>query len=237
MRLLAAIILLLSAVVLAACSGENGDEAYREAAEQAVGDAVLTLDDLPGDWTPSALGGVYTDLALTGDCALLNSRGAGFPGEVASADSEPLSGPADQELVSTVSAFTSTETAQGAVRLANDLVLQCTDQVAEALKEAIRRAAAEMNLDQLLRDIDASVEPAAFTNLGDETAAYGLEADFSAMVVNFQVNGHIIVIRAGSLTGVLLYAVLGDLDAREEERVAAALATNLGEAEESLSNE
>src|SRR3990170_8946026 len=115
MRLIVPVLLLLLLVaVLTACGGKNGDEAYREAAEQAVGDAVLTLDDLPGDWTPSALGGVYTDLALTGDCALLNSRGAGFPGEVASADSEPLSGPADQELVSTVSAFTSTETAQGA---------------------------------------------------------------------------------------------------------------------------
>jgi hypothetical protein len=237
MRLLAAIFLLLPAVVLAACSGENGDEAYREAAEQAVPDAVLTVDDLPEGWTPSALGGVYTDLALTGDCALLNGRGAGFPGEIASADSEPLSGPADQELVSTVSAFTSTETAQEAVRLANDLVLQCTDQVAEALKEAIRRAAADQNLDQLLRDIDALVEPGAFANFGDETAAYRLRADFSAFVVSFQVNGHIIVIREGVLTGVLLFAVLGELNAEEEEGVAAALAAKLVEAEDSLSNE
>jgi len=234
MRLLTLSTLLVLLGAVAACSGDNGDDAYRQAAEQAVREAVLTLDDLPGGWTNSDVSGAYADLELSGNCSRLNGRGAGFPDEVASRDSDSFTGPSGQELASTVSAFTSPETAAAALQLADDLVHQCTDQLEEALKRAIRNAAADRNLDRLLDDIDAVVEAAGFTALGDETAAYRLKADFSALVFDYEVNGHIIVIRDGALTGVLLYAVLGDLDEEDELSVAAALAGKLRKAEESL---
>lgn len=228
---------LLLAGLLVACGADaRNEEAYREAARQAVRDAVITLEDLPDGWTNSETSGAYAELELTGDCAPLNGRGAGFPGEVASEDSISFTGPSRQELATTVSAFTSAEAAADAMRLADDLVTQCTDQLAEALEQAIRNAAEDRNVENLLGDIDALVEPADFSGLGDETIAYRLRADFSAAIFKYEVNGHIIAIRDGPLTGVLLYAVLGDLDQEDELSVAAALAENLSNANESLAN-
>jgi hypothetical protein len=235
-RLFGPILLALLITLIAACGeGTSADETYRQAAEQAVDGAVLTLSDLPEGWKPSEIGSAaLAGIELGGECSLLNGRGAGFPGAVASADSEPFSGPGDQELASTITAFTDIASAELAVRLADDLVVQCTDQVEEALKEAIRRAAAESNLAQLLGDIEASVEPGSFRELGNETRAYRLRADFSALLLSFEVNGHIVVIRQGPLTGVMLYAVLGALDEESENAIATALSGNLAEAEDTL---
>ncbi len=110
MRLLVFSRLMLPLALLVACGADARDEsAYRAAAQQAVRDAVLTVDDLGAGWTPSEIGPeALADLQLTGDCAPLNARGAGFPGEVASGDSEPMTGPSNEELVNTVSAFTDT---------------------------------------------------------------------------------------------------------------------------------
>jgi hypothetical protein len=237
MRIFGSIALPVLIAVTAACGGQSSarDDAYREAAEQAVRAAVLTLDDLPSDWAPSALGEeTYTNLVLTGDCAQLNGRGAGLPGEVATLDSEPFAGTLGQELISTISAFTDQDAAGTAVRLANDLVLHCTAKLEDALRQAIQVAAEDRNLDRLLGDIDATVEPASFPTFGDETLAYGLQANFSALFQRFEVNGHIIVIRQGALAGVLVYAALGDANAEEEEVVAAALAAKLAQAGQSL---
>ena len=237
MRVLAPTFVLLAAL-FSACGGESlDDEAYRDAAAEAVRNATLTLDDLPAGWTKSELGGqALAELELTGDCARLNGLGSGLPGQVATGDLDPLAGPLGQELVSSVSAFADPAAAEEAVRLAGDLVLQCTDQLEEALKQAIKQAAADRNLDQLIGNIDALVGPGGFRSFGDETAAYRLQANFSALFTDFEVNGHIIVIREGALTGVLIYAVLGNLDLEGEEEVAAILAGKLAKAEESLAD-
>jgi hypothetical protein len=238
MRSLALVVVSPLLVIVIACGGESsvGDDAYRDAAEQAARSAALTLEDLPDGWAPSSLGAeTYTNFELTGDCARLNGRGAGFPGEVATADSESFAGPLGQELINTVSAFTDPDAASAAVRSANDLVLQCTVQLEDALTKAIQVAAKDRNLDRLLGDIDATVEPASFPTRGDETLAYSLKADFSALLQRFQVNGHIVVIRDGPLTGVMAYAALGDLRSGEEEGVATALASKLATAEATLS--
>ena len=224
--------------VIAACGDDTPDDAaYREAAEQAVRDAVLTLDDLPDGWTPSEIGpAALADLQLTGDCALLNRRGAGFPGEVASGDSQPMTGPSGEEVVNTVSIFTDIPIAQAAVRQADGLVLQCTDQIGEALKRAIRLAAKDIGVDDLILDIDGSLGPGSFRKFGDETLAYLLKADITTPFAGYDVNGKILIIRDGPLIGVLIYAILGDLDAQDEQDLAGLLATKLQRAESSLSD-
>jgi len=234
MRGLTFVLLLLTLTALTACGGgSSAEDAYRQAAQRAVPDAVLTLDNLPEGWGKSEIGEqALAGLSLSGDCAPLNGRGRGFPGEVATADSDPFAGPHNQQLVSTVSAFADTEVAQAAVRRANDLVIQCRDQIQEALKQAIQSAAGD--LGRLIGNISASVEPAQFKQLSDETSAYNLKAEISTLLTSIVVNGHILVIRKGPLTGVLLYATLGDLDAGEEEGIASALATKLTHAEASL---
>jgi len=212
MRFVVATSLLFLAALMASCGGgSSADEAYREAAGRAAQSAVLTLN---------------------GDCEALNGRGRGFTGEVATADSEPFAGSHNQQLASTVSVFSDTEAAQAAVRRANDLVLQCRDQVQEALKQAIKSAAGD--LGRLIGNISASVEPAQYKPLVDETSAYSLKADISTLLTSIDVNGHIIIIRKGPLTGVLLYATLGDLDTGEEEGIATDLATKLTSADASL---
>ena len=223
-------------VLLAACGADARDEtAYRAAAQQAVRDAVLTIDDLGAGWTLSEIGPeALADLQLTGDCAPLNARGAGFPGEVASGDSEPMTGPKNQELVNTVSAFTDTPAAEDAVRQADALVRQCTDQLGEALKRAIDVAAKDLGVDDVIVDIDGRVEPGPFTELGDETLAYLLKANISTLFGGYDVNGKILIIRDGPLTGVLIYAILGDFDPGDEESLASLLAGKLAEAETSL---
>ncbi len=237
MRALTLTILLLILALLWACGDDaRSEDAYREAAERAVRDAVLTLDDLPNGWTPSEIGPeALGHLQFTGDCAPLNGRGAGLPGQIASQDSEPMTGPAGEELVNTVSAFTDTAVAKAALQQADGLVLQCTDQIAEALKRAIHIAADDLGVDDLITDIEASLEPGSFTKFGEETRAYLLHADISTFLAGgYDVNGKILIIRDGALTGVLLYAILGDLDEEDELSVAAALARNLAEAKESL---
>ena len=223
-------------VMLAACGADARDEtAYRDAAQQAVRDAALTIDDLGAGWTPSEIGPqALADLQLTGDCALLNARGAGFAGEVASGDAEPMTGPKNEELVNTVSAFIDTPTAEAAVRQADALVLQCTDQLGEALKRAIDVAAKDLGVDDVIVDIDGRVEPGSFTKMGDETLAYLLKANISTLFGGYDVNGKILLIRDGPLTGVLIYAILGDFDPGDEESIANILASKLAKAEESL---
>ena len=222
--------------IIAACGDDTPDEgAYREAATQAVRDAVLTLDDLPDGWTLSDIGPeALADLQLTGDCAPLNARGAGFPAEVASGDSEPMTGPSNEEMVNIVSAFTDTPAAEAAVRQADGLILQCTDQIGEALKRAIHVAAKDLGVDDVIIDIDGRVEPGPFTKFGDETVAYVLRGDISTLFGGYDVNGKILIIRDGPLTGVLIYAILGELDPQDERSLAGLLAVKLGRAEESL---
>ena len=233
MRLVAAISLVFFAALTACRGGSSAEDAYREAAGRAVPDAVLTLDNLPEGWAKSEVGAqALAGLSLTGDCEPLNGRGRGFPGEVATADSDPFAGPHNQQLASTVSAFIDTQDAQAAVRRANDLVLQCRDQIQEALNQAIKSAAGD--LGRLIGNISASVEPAQYKSFGDETSAYVLKADISTLLTSIDVNGHILIIRKGPLTGVLLYATPGDLDPGEEEGIASALATKLTSAEASL---
>ncbi|TMB67554.1 MAG: hypothetical protein E6J43_08325 [Chloroflexi bacterium] len=234
MRFVAAISLLFLAALIASCGrGSSADEAYRESAQRAVQDSVLTVDNLPEGWARSEIGAqALAGLALNGDCAALNGRGAGFPGEVATADSEPFAGPHNQQLASTVTAFSDPEAARAAVRRANDLVLQCRDQIQNALKQAIQNAAGD--LGRLIGSISAAVEPAQYKPLGDETSAYSLKADISTLLTSIDVNGHILVMRNGPLTGVLLYATLGDLDAGEEEGIASALSTKINTAEQTL---
>ena len=234
MRFVVATSLLFLAALMASCGGgSSADEAYREAAGRAAQSAVLTLDNLPEGWAKSEIGAqALAGLSLNGDCEALNGRGRGFTGEVATADSEPFAGSHNQQLASTVSVFSDTEAAQAAVRRANDLVLQCRDQIREALKQAIKSAAGD--LGRLIGNISASVEPAQYKPLVDETSAYSLKADISTLLTSIDVNGHIIIIRKGPLTGVLLYATLGDLDTGEEEGIATDLATKLTSADASL---
>jgi len=237
MRAHTLIILLLTLALLCACGDDSHDEgAYREAAQHAVRDAALTVDDLARGWTPSEIGPeALGDLQLTGECAPLNGRGAGFPGEVASQASEPMTGPAGEELVNTVSVFTDTDAAEAAVQQADGLVLQCTTQIGEALKRAIHLAAEDFGVDDLITDIEASLEPGSFTKFGEETRAYLLHADISTFLAGrYDVNGKILIIRDGPLTGVLIYAMLGDLDPQDEESLAGLLASKLADAEHSL---
>jgi len=224
---------LLAAMMTSCGGGGSAEDAYREAAQRAVQDAALKLDNLPEGWARSEIGAqALAGLSLNGDCEALNGRGRGFSSEVATADSEPFAGPHNQQLASTVSAFADTAAAQAAVRRANDLVLQCRDQIQEALKQAIKSAAGD--LGRLIGNISASVEPAQYKPLGDETAAYALKAEISTLLTSIDVNGHILVIRKGPLTGVLLYVTLGDLDTGEEEGIATDLVTKLTSAEASL---
>jgi hypothetical protein len=225
---------LLAPMTVSCGGGGSADEAYREAAGRAAQSAVLTFDNLPEGWAKSEVGAqALAGLSLTGDCEALNGRGRGFTSEVATADSKPFAGPHNQQLASTVSAFSDTQAAQAAVKRANDLVLQCRDQIQEALKQAIKSAAGD--LGRLIGNISASAEPTQYKSFGDETSAYALKANVSTLLGGVDVNGHILVIRKGPLTGVLLYATLGDLDAGEEEGIASALATKLTNAEASLS--
>ena len=222
--------------MIAACGDDTPDEAaYREAAAQAVREAVLTLDDLPDGWTLSEIGpAALADLQLTGDCALLNRRGAGFPGEVASGNSEPMTGPSNEEMVNTVSAFNDSPAAEAAGRQADGLVLRCTDQIGEALKRAVDVAAKDLGVDDVIIDIDGRVEPGSFTKFGDQTVAYVLRADISTLFGGYDVNGKILIIRDGPFIGVLIYAILGNLDPQDEASLAGLLAEKLARAAESL---
>jgi hypothetical protein len=139
-------------------------------------------------------------------------------------------------MVSTVSAFTDTPAAEAAVRQADGLVLRCTDQIGEALKRAVDVAAKDLGVDDVIIDIDGRVEPGSFTKFGDETVAYVLRADISTLFGGYDVNGKILIIRDGPVTGVLIYAILGDLDHQDEESLAGLLAEKLAKAEESLAD-
>jgi hypothetical protein len=227
----------ISALAIVACSdGESASDPYREAAENAVESAVLTLDDLPDAWAVSSLGeDSYANIQLTGDCAKLNARGAGFPGEVATTSADPFAGPNGQELVNTVTAFSDPQAAEAALGSADTLVAQCTDQINSALQQAIEVAAEDRNIGGLLGDINTAVEPDNdFPPFGSESLAYNLQADFSALFARFEVTGHIIAIREGALAGVLVYAALGDNGPQEERDIAAALAGKLAAADATL---
>jgi hypothetical protein len=228
----------LTTLTIACGSGESSGDPYREAAAEAVQNSVLTFSDLPNGWAPSSLGDEsYANIQLSGECALLNGRGAEFTGAVASADAEPFAGPLGQELVNTVTAFSDRDAAVAATTAANDLVLKCVYQIQDALRQAIEVAADDRNVGGLVGDIDATVEvDSEFADLGDESLAYALKANFSALFQRFEVNGHIVVIRAGALAGVLVYAGLGDARPDEEQGIAGTLADKLSRARTSLPN-
>jgi hypothetical protein len=231
---------LLVTMLVTACSGgsDSASNSYEEAARTAVQSAVLTLDDLPKGWAVSSLGDEsYANIRLSGDCAPLNERGAGFPGEVASEDSEPFAGPTGQELVNTVTAFSDEQAAAAAVDSADSLVVQCMDQLQEALRQAVEVAADDRNVGGLIGDINTSIErDESFPALGDESLAYSLNADFAAFFQRFEVNGHIIAVREGPLAGILVYAALGDQNSDEEAAIAGGLAEHLAQAEATLSD-
>ena len=67
---------LLAAMMTSCGGGSSAEDAYREAAQRAVQDAALKLDNLPEGWARSEIGAqALAGLSLNGDCEALNGRG------------------------------------------------------------------------------------------------------------------------------------------------------------------
>lgn len=239
-------LLLLSAIGFAACGddggaptstptatpGEPSDE-FIEAAEDAAGDSVLTIDDFPPGWTatPTEDGEEDEALALGPECEALVGDLEESPGGVASANSDEFTGPNDEEVSSGAAVFVSEDAAQDAVDAINEAVDGCREDFEDALLEVFRATLEEDPSidDETLESIEVSVsfQDLSIADLGDSTSAYRLNITVEAGSEMIEPVGDIVLLRVGRMAGGLFYFTIEESDIDEETALARTIVSRM----------
>lgn len=227
-------------LLFAACSG-NGSPAdevsdeFLAAAEDAVAAAVLTLDDLPAGWTAEPQDDDDDeDAEFSGECARLNQDE--FPGEVASADSDKLTGPDNQIVYASAIAFASEDLARNALESYQLLENDCRNQLEDVLTSAFRESFAEDGVsDAELATLQVTVEDLAFPRIRESLTAYRVvwRAELRGMPIGGTMD--FTFWREGKMFGGIVYLAFGNgPDMADEEGVAKILADKVKQANDSL---
>jgi hypothetical protein len=227
--------------LLAAACGEGSaedDSAARSAADA----SVLTIGDMPEGWTQPPTDGeagiTAADLQLEGECAIFNEANAsGFDGEVATAESPAFTGPDDQQVSSSATVFESPRSATAAVDTAVGVIDGCPDDIEDAARRLIEDAADAGEIEGLVTDIDVEFGSVEFPTYGNSTNAYRLQASVGALITLYEVTVDVVVLREGSIVGVLTYFTDEEPDESEVENLAETLGEKLATASATLAED
>lgn len=207
---------------------------YRSAAPAAAEAALLTVDDLPSGWTGEPATESTSDVSLKGVCAAFNAR-EGFPGSIADASSDELTGPGGQEASSGAAVFASAQVAQSTLDQVNSLVNTCRVQLIDVFSELFKQGYVEGGGELSdLTEVETSFLDLPFPALGDDSNAYRVTINSTLTATKISSVIDVIIIRSGAMGASLTYFVIGDIDDEEEQSLAETVASKLEQADASL---
>ena len=194
---------------------------FATAAETAVEAALLTPDDLPPGWLAEPEDededeDEETDFEFTGECETFDDED--LPGSVASADSDELTGPDDQVLVTSAVVFPSEEMAEAAVTGFERLTEICREQLKDGMVELFRDVFEERGADDA--EVTVTVEDLPFEELGSGLGSYRINWSFAFEGRSAHGSMDFIFWRQGRLVGAISYMRTGDDNPREERELA-----------------
>ena len=194
-------------------------EEFVTAAEEAVAAALLTPDDLPPGWSAEPQDedeDDETDIEFTGECEPYNEDE--FPGSVAGADSDKLTGPENQLLYTSAEVFPSEETAEAAAAEFVKFLDTCGQQLQDAMVESFRTEFEDRGAPAT--EITVSVEDLQFEEFGSGMGSY--RVNWSVMLEGRTLRGSMDVVswRQGKIIGGFVYMRFGDENLREEQELA-----------------
>ena len=216
-------------------ASQAGDEAvdYEAAAEAAVRSALLTIEDLPLGWS-SQPQDEENDLnpKFTGECAAYNREG--FLDEVASADSDELTGPDGELLFTSAAAFADEAGASAAFAEFAELSETCEQQLEVALTGSVEAALMERGWTPNSGTVAVAVSSLSFVPIGDELSAYRVGVAVDGAAISMEYTMDFIAWRHGKMIGGIVYMAFPMPSAGEEERLCQLVQAKLAAAQGTL---
>ncbi len=221
-----------SSLLFSSCAFGGGTSAFEKAAENAVKAALLTPADLPPGWTAEPQDqDDQTDVEFTGECAFYEEDE--FPGSVATADSDELTGPQNQFVSTSAVAFKSEQEAADGLDEFIRLPDVCRRQLEDILTKTMSDSLAKEGIADA--NVTVSVQDFAFPDqLGSSRGSYRVNFSWVAGGVPFSGSMDFVFWQEGRMIGGFVYMTFGDLNMPEERHVASLIDNKLKFAEPSL---
>lgn len=199
---------------------------FQAAAQKTAAESLLTLAEFPAGWTQTPSDPNEPDIGLAGDCAVLEAEG--LPGDIAHADSDDFTGPAEQEVTTGTSIFADTARGEQAFAAYVAAFSACANELTAKYEQALR---GEFNAQgiaaELISDLAVSVSPIESPVAADDSMAYRLLTSVTVQGQPMQFTYDVSVLRHGKVLGYLSYYSRGEPSAEEKATLAQALATKL----------
>lgn len=199
---------------------------FQAAAQTTAVNSLLTLADFPAEWTQTPSDPNEPDLGLEGDCALLEAPG--LPGDIAHADSDDFTGPAEQEVTTGTSIFADATSGEQAFDAYASRFSACAEELTAKYEQALRgEFAAQGVTAELISELAVSVTPIESPVAADDSMAYRLLTSVTVQGRPMQFVTDVSVLRQGKMLGYFSYFSQGEPPAEEKASLAQALATKL----------
>lgn len=245
MRLLLLPLLIVCAVVLAACSDDTSSPNssatatptptidFATEARRLVGGAVFSAEDLPG-FKPLGADDLQSQVGLSDECDIFDA-GVVFPEAVATADSGAYEGTLDEQLVNLAGIYRTADDASEALAATRDLRNRCEGEFREAVEQVARDFLGALGIDVgFLATIDVVIADYEASPVGEESAAYRMQVTVNLVLTRQQYNLHAIAVREGRVVGALIYGRFGQLNDNAEVELLRLMESKLSAANASL---
>jgi len=240
MRSALVLVLLTSAVVLAACGNDTAPTAspaptidFAAEARRLVGDAVFSAEDLPG-FAPLGADNLQSQVDLSDQCDVFDPAVI-FPDAVATADSGAYADALDDQLVNLAGIYRTAEDASASLARTREIRDRCEDEFEVAVETVARDFLADLGIDLgLFSTITVAITDYDPTAVGEEITGYRMHVNVNLVITSQQYNLHAIVVREGRVAGALLYGRFGPPDDIAETELLRLMAGKLSAVNASL---
>jgi len=210
-------------------------EVYAAAAQQAVQNALLRVEDLGEGWSPAPPDDDDDDFdpQLEGECAQFNEE-VTLPGEIATADSGDFAGPGEREISSDASVFADADTAEAGVDLFASFVEKCSGQMEAALTQLFVDALEGEDPFVSIDNLELDVTPLFAGLFGDHAEGWRIKIKALINGQSFEYTIDQVVIRSGAVVASVTFAFVGPADVPFEDQISSVLTNKAAAADASL---
>jgi hypothetical protein len=241
MRPLLGALFLACAIIFVACGGDTGSGEQPTAttidfaaeARRLVVDAVFIAEDLPGHELTGD-DGLPSQTSLSDECDIFDPDVV-FPDAVATADSGAYESALDDQIFTLAGVYRSDDEAAAALAATSDFIGRCEDEFENAVEQLARDFLAGFGIDLgPFSTIDVAIIGFDPTAVGDEIVGYRMHVNVNLIVTSRQYNLDAVVVREGSVVGVLIYGRFGEPDDGVEAELLRLMAGKLSAVNASL---
>ena len=187
-------------------------------AQEAAESAVLRMNDFPPGWTSSSYE-EPEDVGFSESCKRRESQG-----KVSKANSDQFTGPNDQVVSTAATVFLSEEASQDALNANVERASRCRAE----MQAAFTKLFSDQGVDSTV-----AIEDLSFPNLGDSSTAVRIVVELQTNPPHMSVSDTVNLV-TGKMAGTFVYTSTGTPDHDEVLALAAAFASKLNVAKETL---